>query len=894
MPSVSMISREQEAAEICAALRDESTPGCVLVGGPGVGKSHLARHCVSIMQMEEMAVARVLATRAAASVPLGAFATVVPACDGTAAALQEAHTALRALARDGRLVVLVDDAHLLDDASAAVILGLADDPAVAFLVTIRAGETVPDAITALWKDFDAPRIEVSPLDNDGVGEFTADLLDGTVDEATIERLAALSGGRPLAVREVVRSALTSGALHAQDGSWHLVGDVQVPSTMIELIDNHLSQLGTDAFDLVATLAMCEPFPVQALEAAGLVRALEPLEAAGVVRVTDAGGAQRLDWIFSRTESWSGTSARLDHPLYGEAVLASLGEVHRRDLLGRAAEALSSGDCDDHDRKRVTLWRHWAGRPLDVDELLDAARDCYRRGDFDRCGELAERAWRYAHSAGVGQLLGFCLGRAGKSQEAENVLAEAAALANSDQEIAMVAITRAENRFRGLDDWSGSDALCLSAEGRIGDERWRAEVAAHRAMGAVQAGEVARALAELEPLLERERFGDRVFVKAAYAAGMAMVQAGRPQDATDLALKALPIHERIWATELVQTEPGVHHLTMLGALLAEGRMTEAAPILEVGREVTRDAVPPYGYAWVCFFSGLVALRMGLCDTAVEHFAAAAPLLAGMHQRAAEAWCRAGISLARGLQGDLASAKRELDESRALVGDNGGLYASLICEAHAWVCLAQGADGDAMRVLREGYERAYSAGDAVGAAQLAVCLGRSGAAPEASALIEPLREEGQGPLIGLQSELLAALGSPTAASAASMCGLADRWAECGLVIEAAELYATAARALRRGGDVRAALVARRQGSALVARAQRVSTPLTIDVMSDAGLTGRELAVARLAAQRLASKEIAVQLGISVRTVDNHLRNVYQKLGVTSRADLASVLPPANGAS
>jgi DNA-binding CsgD family transcriptional regulator len=45
-----------------------------------------------------------------------------------------------------------------------------------------------------------------------------------------------------------------------------------------------------------------------------------------------------------------------------------------------------------------------------------------------------------------------------------------------------------------------------------------------------------------------------------------------------------------------------------------------------------------------------------------------------------------------------------------------------------------------------------------------------------------------------------------------------------------------------------------------------------------------VARLAAQRLTSAEIAGRLFISHRTVEGHLANVYVKLGVNNKPDLA----------
>lgn len=52
----------------------------------------------------------------------------------------------------------------------------------------------------------------------------------------------------------------------------------------------------------------------------------------------------------------------------------------------------------------------------------------------------------------------------------------------------------------------------------------------------------------------------------------------------------------------------------------------------------------------------------------------------------------------------------------------------------------------------------------------------------------------------------------------------------------------------------------------------------------LTPRELEVLRLAAARLGDKEIAQQLKLSPRTVQNHLHRAYEKLGVSSRAQAA----------
>ncbi|MFZ5815387.1 MAG: LuxR C-terminal-related transcriptional regulator [Bacillota bacterium] len=54
---------------------------------------------------------------------------------------------------------------------------------------------------------------------------------------------------------------------------------------------------------------------------------------------------------------------------------------------------------------------------------------------------------------------------------------------------------------------------------------------------------------------------------------------------------------------------------------------------------------------------------------------------------------------------------------------------------------------------------------------------------------------------------------------------------------------------------------------------------------GLTSREVEVISLAAQGLSDREIAARLFISPRTVETHLRNIYNKVGVSKRAALVA---------
>lgn len=62
------------------------------------------------------------------------------------------------------------------------------------------------------------------------------------------------------------------------------------------------------------------------------------------------------------------------------------------------------------------------------------------------------------------------------------------------------------------------------------------------------------------------------------------------------------------------------------------------------------------------------------------------------------------------------------------------------------------------------------------------------------------------------------------------------------------------------------------------------------ADTRLSARELEVAEAVAGGLSNKEVATSLDISVRTVENHMRSIFAKLGVSSRTRLAVELRDA----
>lgn len=126
--------------------------------------------------------------------------------------------------------------------------------------------------------------------------------------------------------------------------------------------------------------------------------------------------------------------------------------------------------------------------------------------------------------------------------------------------------------------------------------------------------------------------------------------------------------------------------------------------------------------------------------------------------------------------------------------------------------------------------------------------------------------------------------------------DLHAQAGEVIEQARtqlLYGECLRRARRRSDARqyltAALEVFNRAGALT-WAERARTELQAGMRSDgeesrawAGLTAQQRRIVEAIGQGASNREVAVRLFLSPRTVDYHLRNVYMKLGFSSRSEL-----------
>src|SRR6266581_4178105 len=267
-----LIGRAEELAFLSTAIAERG--GAVVAGAAGVGKTRLAREVSSVLVLDGWHVAWATATRSGSDLPLGGVTGLGLADDGMSfqgrLGLLSRMTAVLLERAGGRqTLVLVDDAHLLDELSAAFVHHLAISGAAAVLLTVRTGQQPPSAVVSLYKDGPVPRLELQPLGQAEFGELASAALGADIEPDTLHHLWSDAAGNVLFLRELVADAVDAGTLAQVGGLWRWKPDGTVGPRLAELVADRMGRLEEDRRLLAELLAVGEPL------GADLVQGLVP-------------------------------------------------------------------------------------------------------------------------------------------------------------------------------------------------------------------------------------------------------------------------------------------------------------------------------------------------------------------------------------------------------------------------------------------------------------------------------------------------------------------------------------------------------------------------------------------------------------------------------------------
>lgn len=873
-----LVGRHDELDAFASALLASGCQAFCIYGASGVGKTRLADECAARAEASGRRVLRVTADRSLEPVPLGAVAHLLPAGSLSELGAGEAteatvrarllHAAAGFLAEHtaaaGVPVLLLDDAHRLDPSSLAVVDHLLARGALFGIATVVTGELVPETVTRWWRDERAVRVDLADLDPHSVETLLHVVLGGPLDTVASARLWDASRGNVLALREVVLGAQARGTLLRRDGLWQLAGPIRTTSRIHELVLARIGALDHTSRAVLELLAMCQPVGLSQLEAALGLAALEALERDGLISVRTDRRRQ---------------SVRLAHPLHGEVLREGLPALRSRSMLLAQADAMEArGARRREDPIRIATWRLTATGHADGELLLHAARLARFAHDDRQAARLARAAMTGAPSAAGGLVLGESLHQLGSFTEAEEVLADATERAASDDELVRIATVRRRNLFWGCRQDAEAIAVVRAVVPRLASRAARDELLTGEAEVLTFSGRPEDALALLDRV---DASVPRVAVLAADARAAALAIMGRTAEAVTVSQRGYDEHVAL-GDELAIAQPGTHVVNQTWALTEAGRLAEAEELGRTWVDLATRARTPRGVAWFSVHLARCALTQGRPATALQWGERARVAAESGGYDGLKPITSALLAVAHALLGDAAASAAQADQIDA--GARGfGFFDAELTLGRAWALVAAHQMPAARAVLLSAAEDAERARHLPVAAWLlhdAVRLGAVGAAVRLARLAA-----------ATDSFLVAARAGHAAAladdDADRLADVSSRFEAMGALLLAAEAAAAAAGSWRRLGDQRRATALVLRSGELAGRCEGAKTPGLITAGTIQPLTAREREIALLAAAGHPSRVIAGRLHLSARTVDNHLRRIYEKLGISGRGDLPGAL-------
>jgi DNA-binding CsgD family transcriptional regulator len=852
-----LAGREHELGYAIDSILEGRT--VVIAGAPGVGKTRLAREIAGQLTDRSRPEASrhvewIIGT--AEGIPLTPFAHLLdhlpPSTGGPAVSTPLA--LLRRTLRErsgGRPVLIVaDDAHLLDDQSAGLLLQLATTMTV--LATIRAHHEAPSAVVSLWKEDRGIRLDLQPLTRAETANLLASALGGSVTESTLDRLVSITRGNTLFLRELVLEGLRTGSLRPANGRWSWEGPLRVSDRLSDVVSAHLGRLDDAQRRAAEMVALADPVALGDLVAVVPEEVVTDLVERGVLVTVDEGGDLAL---------------RPSHPVVAEVLLSRLSPPRRRRLLETAARSLASLSTLRH-RLRRTAWYAELGWELPIDELVAVARSCAMVAP-----EVAQRLARRVADQGAPAVAATVEAQidmfGGRSDRAEARLAAFDPADLGDDERVSVTVMRANNLTFGLRDPDAALGL-LDALGTNSD--W---LDGQRVPMLVFAGRLTEASAAADQLLVSPTATPADRMRARFGLVPTCALGGRLDEAVAVASAGLA-----GAAEVADELPFAIGQIGTGLILALhwlARFDDADSLARLAYDQGVADDVPIQRGIGAFHLGLGAFWRGDLEVAEGWFAAAVADLSaadlGFLPSAADHWQAANALLGRTVQPP--ELKRRLP-----------LYEIERLRLDAVVAAADGAYRQAQTLALASAEAAETMGALTYALFAWVDVARFGDPHAAAEALRHLGPHVGGPLAAMLCDAVADL------AADDQTALAERSValeSLGLRLHAAEWAAAAAASSRRRGLQQSSRVAAERARSLAVSCGRPRTPMLggLAELDLPTLTPREREVAQLVASGLTNLEVAGRLGLSIRTVETHLQRVYTKFGIHRRDQLGDIL-------
>lgn len=865
-----LVGREEEARHVSELLSGPGAGHVVLAGTAGVGKTRLARELAEAAGRSGRPLLWATATRAARAVPLGALLSIIPESRrDTGDRLQLFREVVDAVGRlkvdENPALVVVDDAHLLDDASAALVLHLAVNGAASVLVTLRSGEPVPDPLVALWKDDLAVRIDVQALSIADTLELLQRTLEGPVDANTARRLFDASQGNVLLLREIVLSGVRSGHLSPRGGAWMWRGPFEVDARLIDVVTAALS-IDLVPRALLTCLSLLERLPVEvALEIAGADAVVE---------------AERQGLIVSYRDEGLG----FRHPLFVDAHLARCGAVEVRQARHLLAALLERRPIvDGRDALRRSVFLLDAGQPVDTDTLVLGAQTALRLAEFELALRLARAADAATPSAAVRCVMADAFVALGRPADADAVLREELESGGTLDSPLLVrlALLHSQALHWGLADLEGAHAALTRWAELAEDPTARDIILAERAANLTLSGRYDEGREAAEILLAPEN-DERVRLRAFAPAAVVWVQQGHLDRTLALGGELLAAAVAL-ADELPQAPSWVATQFLVACNFA-GRLDEADRLLAIGR-ASPTPVHDEVRALRLMSDAVVLLARGRPRSAGRLLAESVAVLRVAEHSWRISWPAASLAEAAALCGDAALAGEAHDLAMSTLRPYVASATPYIERSTTWRRFADGELASARAAAADLADRAAARGLWTIAMVSRHDGLRLGAGRMVSSQLIEATERVDGPVS-------AAMGVHARGvqhgDGGQLMEAAQAFAGLGMFLYAAEAATHATDSLRKAGRgpdaaAAAAMAAEWYGSCEDAVSPVMGSAAAGGEHRAGALTARERELVALASQGLSNREIARRLVVSVRTVEGHLGRAYAKLGVHGREDL-----------